>query len=131
MPQSGFDTVAAVHNSFLRRIAGDRRGPTQMSHARLLQVTGGPDFVQHLDQLRLRRLGHIMRMPDSAVVKQLLFATGLEGRGNLVGRPSTEWRHLAAASLHRMGLREESQWGPLTRDRDTWRAVCRSVPLRT
>ena len=123
LAQAQLTGIAAVHNTFLRRILGRRRrGPggviTTISNAKLFRLTGAKPLSAHLNELRLRRL------PDSSVVKQILFADRLLGgpTGNVVGGRRTSWFRLAKSSLRSMQI--ENTWYDLAQDRSEWSAVC-------
>ena len=64
--------------------------------------------MAHLDHLRLLRLGHIARLPNASLVKQLLFADGLvvDGGGSAgaaegggAGGADIQWSGMAATTL--------------------------------
>eukprot|EP00955_Chlamydomonas_euryale_P038129 351002-Chlamydomonas_euryale.AAC.23 len=63
--------------------------------AQMYTAAGLPQLMHVLNAARLTRLGHVARMPDEPVVKQLLFAEGLVGLGGVVGRPRSTWRNRA------------------------------------
>ena len=95
-----------MHNEFLRRILGasarSPEGAIIISNEDLYQKTGAWDLVSQLDHLRLRRLGHIAHLPDSSLLKQLLFADSLGMPGD--GGPRAEgadvqWTSVAARTL--------------------------------
>ena len=118
--------LAAVHNSFLRRMGGFARGPGCISNADLFRVTGVKDLGQHLRQLRLRRLGHVARMPDSSICKQLLFASSLLGVPSMAvrGRPARTWGDLALEDVDAMPGVARSTWYGLAQLRSQWRSRC-------
>ena len=129
LTQAQLQGLSAVHNGLLRRIANTRLGPGGLSNGDLFRITGVPELKAQLDQLRLRRLGHIARMPDSALVKQLMFAKGLsdgsgEGRvlTQVVGRPRPQWFQHCKESLSELDLQNE--WYTLSQDRRAWRELC-------
>ena len=129
LTQAQLQGLSAVHNGLLRRIANTRLGPGGLSNGDLFRITGVPELKAQLDQLRLRRLGHIARMPDSALVKQLMFAKGLsdgsgEGRvlTQVVGRPRPQWFQHCMESLSELDLQNE--WYTLSQDRRAWRELC-------
>ena len=82
-----------------------------------------PHTLMH--DLRLRRLGHIARMPDSCLVKQILFANKLVGFPNLVGGPRRKWMDLANISLRH--LQVEHTWYDIAHDRAVWSALCSTI----
>lgn len=45
----------------------------------LYKASGAPSLLDILHNTQLTRLGHVMRMPNTSVVKQLMFAKSLIG----------------------------------------------------
>ena len=122
--------LAVAHNNYLRRLTGMWRRPDGTYHPleELTAAAGVPTLQQCIDAQRLTRLGHIARMPDTSVVKQLLFATGLVGTGRPVGRPRRVWLDAAKESLARVGagaacLRGD-RWVTVAQDREAWQKLC-------
>jgi hypothetical protein len=74
----------------------------------------------------LRRLGHIARRGDGALVKQLLFADGIVGHRRPVGRPRLTWFDGAKRTLDRLGVRDDS-WLDKAADRKGWAGFCERV----
>jgi len=54
--------------------------PSTRQHSRARRQ-GVPQLMHILNAAKLTRLEHVARMPNGSVVKQLLFAEGLEGLG--------------------------------------------------
>ncbi len=133
--------LATAHNDYLRRLTGMWRRPDGRSYPLhdLSAATGVPSLQACIDSQRLTRLGHVARMPDSSVVKQLLFATGLVGCGRPPGRPRRTWLHAALDSLGRASVegsapRSPEEWVALARNRARWRNLCmqlNAVPATT
>eukprot|EP00955_Chlamydomonas_euryale_P110562 366007-Chlamydomonas_euryale.AAC.10 len=63
-------------------------------------------------------------MPDESVVKQLLFAEGLAGFGELVGRPRSMWRDRALVALRLVSRLAGWGWYGVAQDRAQWYALC-------
>ena len=118
-------SLETAHNTFLRRITHQRRGPDGISNLDLYQLTYTASLAHQLEDRRLRRLGHIVRRGDGALVKQLLFASGLPHVVRPVGRPRRQWMDGAQRSLSRLGLLDS--WLTLAGDRDGWSKVCARV----
>ena len=70
---------------------------------------------------RLRWLGHVARMEDSRMPKQLLFGELVRTRP----RHGTKrrWRDLAEADVQAVGLRRA--WYEVAQDRKEWEEICR------
>ena len=73
-----------------------------------------------LSARRLRFLGHISRMPDSRIPKQLLVCAPIGGARS-VGGQKCRWNDLAQRDLVRCGL--EQDWRELAQDRSAWQGV--------
>ena len=67
----------------------------------------------------------MVRRGDGALVKQLLFASGLPPVARPVGRPRRQWMDGAQRSLSKLGLLDS--WLTLAGDRDGWSKVCARV----
>ena len=81
--------------------------------------------MSHLDHLRLRRLGHIARLPDSSPLKQLLFADSLDLPGDggpRAGGADVQWTSVAARTL--VAHSQLGGWYTIAQDRDAWSSVC-------
>ena len=123
--------VTAVHNQFLRRILGIRRDPdgaNPISNADLYEKTGACSLTTHLDHLHLGRLGHLARLPDSSMIMQLLFATGIQGGAGVelrAGALGVQWAGMAVAALETHGVLGE--WYTLAQDQAAWKDLCEQV----
>ena len=91
----------------------------------LYLLTHTASLTHQLEDRRLRRLGQMVRRGDGALVKQLLFATGLPGTARSVGRPRWQWMDGAVHTLSRLELL--SSWLTLAENRDGWGKVCARV----
>ena len=72
---------------------------------------------------RLRWLGHLARMPNERLPKQLLFATlgQNENTQPSVGRPIKPWSDYVREDLSKLGLLYH--WYRAAQDRETWRST--------
>ena len=73
-----------------------------------------------LSSRRLRFLGHIVRMPDFRLPKQLLVCA-LTGGARSVGGQKCRWNDLIQRDLVRFGI--EQDWRELAQDRSAWRGI--------
>ena len=73
-----------------------------------------------LSSRRLRFLGHIARMPDSRLPKQLLVCA-LTGGARSAGGQKCRWNDLIQRDLVRSGI--EQDWRELAQDRSAWRGI--------
>eukprot|EP00955_Chlamydomonas_euryale_P057524 356802-Chlamydomonas_euryale.AAC.2 len=71
--------------------------------------------------------GHVARMPDGSVIKQLLFAEGLRelGLSGVVGRLCSTWQDRAFAALSPVLTSRLAGWGwyGAVQDCARWRAL--------
>eukprot|EP00955_Chlamydomonas_euryale_P089822 364496-Chlamydomonas_euryale.AAC.6 len=113
------------------RVTGMGRRPDGTLHptARICVAAGVPRLMHIFNAARLIRLGHIARMPDASVVKQLLFADGLIGLGGVVGRLRCTWQDMAVTALHPVLTSWLAGWGwyGVAQDPPQWRALRDSV----
>ena len=73
-----------------------------------------------LSSRHLRFLGHIVRMPDSRLPKQLLVCA-LTGGARSVGGQKCRWNDLIQRDLVRSGIGQD--WRELTQDRSAWHGI--------
>ena len=71
-------------------------------------------------QRRLRLLGHLARMDDGRLPKQLLVCAPVDGR-RAVGGQKCRWNDLVTRDLKKCGLTED--WRDLAQDRNAWRGI--------
>ena len=115
------------HHNNIRTILAVSRAQQWNDHvtnAELRERWG--DLLTLSDKLRCRRLewlGHLARMPDDRVPKQLLFATLPKPRP-FCG-PQRRWKDVATADLHAAGI---ANWYTLASNRLEWR-VLTSAPV--
>jgi len=117
----------SFHTSRLRIITGQHfAGPDTTPNSQLFEESRQRPMTATLRQHRLRWLGHMARMPDTRLPKQLLFATspGSDGSGarRVMGGPAKTWNRTALESLRELGL-EDGQWMRVCMDRGGWEAL--------
>jgi len=117
--------MQTAYNSMLRRMTHQPLGPEGISNQELYAVAQTTDLALQLEERRLRRLGHIARRGDGALVKQLLFAEGLPGHRRPVGRPRVTWWDGAKRTLDRLGM--QGGWLELADNRKGWAGMCGRV----
>jgi hypothetical protein len=74
----------------------------------------GKNILEVIEEKRLRRFGHVKRMPGNRLPRKIV-EWELEGTRRR-GRPKDRWINGVRRSMTNYGLREED-----TRDRDRWR----------
>ncbi len=99
--------LEVFHTTCLRRMLGVRRPHAapqpdgagrplmQVSNAELFERTGQQPISTRLRKSRLQWLGHLARMGDSRIAKQLLFAHEVPGARRGAGAPPATWISLA------------------------------------
>lgn len=124
----------AFNTSCLRSLLGaSRRHPAMISNEELYELTGMQQISAVLRKHRMRWLGHVARMPDTAVTKKLLFAkapavlvgeggwwsTG-EGSRRAMGGPSGTWNTVAQGDVASLLGGRAGGWYRLAQDRPEW-----------
>ena len=89
----------------------------------LYNLYTGENIVQKIKVQRLRWLGHVYRMDDSAPPKKCLFTNPNGNRGR--GRPKLRWMDSVEDDLTK--LRVKTTWRRKAADRDEWRDFLQQV----
>ena len=78
-----------------------------------------PDIEMVVRKMQLRRAGHVARMSDDRIPKQLLFGELTTGT-RTVGRPLLRWKDSLKDTLKQANI-STTQWQDTATDRSTWR----------
>ena len=92
----------------------------RVSNPEVLKRSNSTTIMSLLLKKRLRWLGHVQRMDNTRIPKQLLFAE-LSGGTRQRGRPLLRYKDVCKSSLICAGINHKS-WEPLAADRAAWRA---------
>ena len=83
-------------------------------------IIKGQNIVRFIKCQRIRWLGHMERMQDTAIPKKRLYGKLYATRWR--GRPKMRWLDDVSMDLRKMGINE---WRDRSRDRETWKAYCK------
>ena len=108
----------SFHLRCLRRILGIK-WTDRVTNVEVLTRANIPSLFTLLQQRRLRWLGHVHRMPDGRIPKDLLYgelATGKRAKG----RPQLRFKDVCKRDMKALDIDPE-RWEELADDRDRWR----------
>ena len=94
----------------------------------ILERTGLPCVQIELSKNRIRWAGHVKRMPDHRIPKQLLYCQLREGKRSR-GRPKKRFKDCLKDSLKDFGMNTDS-WEEDAEDRATWRGLIRNGAMK-
>jgi hypothetical protein len=81
-------------------------------------IIKGENIVRFIKSQRIRWLGHIERMRDTAIPKKMLYGKLYATRRR--GRTKTRWLDDVSTDRRKMGINE---WRGRARDREVWRRI--------
>lgn len=117
--------LRSFHNRCIRIILGVTRyeqWKQRLSSRRLAREFGLQEPIESmLMSHRLRWLGHLGRMDEERMPKQLLFGE-LEKKRPFSG-PRKRWRDMISSDLRTLNIQDN--WYELAQDRPQWRRVCK------
>ena len=111
------------HLRCLRRILGIK-WQDRIPNTDVLEQAGLPTIFTLLSQRRLRWLGHVRRMEDGRIPKDLLYGDLSEG-SRPRGRPRLRFKDTCKRDLKSARIEVQS-WEDMAESRDRWRAAVRS-----
>lgn len=114
--------LQVFHMRCIRRIIGIT-WQDRVSNTDVLQRAGIPSIYSLLRERRLRWLGHVRRMDDGRIPKDLLYgelASGLRKRG----RPHLRYRDVCKRDMKALSV-DRNTWEASAADRTAWRKMIR------
>ena len=110
----------SFHLRSIRRILGIS-WQDKVTNADVLSRAGLPTMYTLLRQRRLRWLGHVRRMEDGRIPKDILYGELALGR-RTTGRPHLRYKDVCARDMKAVGIGTMS-WEGLAADRTGWRSA--------
>ena len=116
--------MLVFERKILRRILGPVRdvdtGEWRVRHnAELRELTHLPPITSFIRSQRLRWAGHVARMPDGELVKEVARGTPFGRRPP--GRPKMRWSDNIRADLTLLGVQNPEDWWLIAQVRQQWR----------
>ena len=93
-----------------------------ITNSAVLERAGIPSIYTLLRQRRLRWIGHVHRMDEGRIPKQLLYGELAQGK-RPVGRPKLRFKDVVKRDMQAIGLPIDS-WETLASDRSAWKTNC-------
>ena len=118
-PHSGQEKrLSTFHMRCLRRILGISLND-HFTNSAVLERAGVSSMFTLLKQRRLRWLGHVSRMDDGRIPKDLLYGELASGK-RPTGRPQLRLKDVCKRDLKALAINPNG-WEAAAADRDTWR----------
>jgi len=115
--------LSAFHMRCLRKILGIR-WQDRIPNKTVLEKAGIPTMYSLLSQRRLRWLGHVARMDDGRIPKDLLYGELATG-SRPVGRPALRFKDVCKRDMKNCDI-DPLTWEATAVDRSTWRATVKT-----
>jgi hypothetical protein len=93
----------------------------KISNEEVLKRTGLTTMYTTLSQYRLRWLGHVRRMEDGRIPKDLLYGELVQGKRN-IGRPTLRFKDTCKRDMKTLNI-DTTTWEEIADDRSKWRSL--------
>ena len=118
--------LLVFEHKILRMILGPVRdavtGEWRIRHnVELRELTRLPPITCYIRAQRLRWAGHVARLSDGSMVKEVARGTPFGRRPP--GRPRMRWADNVVADLALLGVQNPEDWWELAQDRRRWRLL--------
>ena len=110
--------LSAFHMRCLRRILGIS-WQDHVTNNEVLQQAGMPSMPTLIRQRRLRWLGHVCRMEDGRIPKDILYSELARGK-RTAGRPHLRYKDVCKGDMKALAI-DTNSWEELAKDRSSWR----------
>ena len=110
----------SFHLRCLRRIFGIHWSD-KITNAQVLERAGLPTIFTLLRQRRLRWLGHVQRMQDGRIPKDILYGELASGKRS-IGRPQLRYKDVCKRDIKALDINTKN-WEEVAADRSKWRSV--------
>ena len=110
----------SFHMRCLRKILGIK-WQDKIPDTEVLEKAGIPSLFAILRSRRLRWLGHVSRMDDSRIPKQVLYGELSNGKRS-TGRPKLRYKDQCKATMTDLSI-DSGNWDELAKDRSRWRSA--------
>ena len=122
--------LLVFEHRILRRILGPVRdeetGEWRIRHnIELRELTGLKPITSFVSAQRLRWAGHVARLPDDDVMKQV--TRSLPHGRRPPGRPRMRWEDNLRSDLAMLGVQHPESWWDLAQDRRQWRTLVQAA----
>lgn len=119
------ESLAVWERRILRGIFGGKKEGEQWkrrTNTELQQLYKEAPIINVIRAQRIRWLGHVSRLPDSRIPKQVLVG-GISGRRGR-GRPRTQWLEMVEKDLLEIGV---TDWRRRTRNKKEWKSISKKA----
>jgi hypothetical protein len=110
--------VSGFHSPQLLDIVTSNQLNSIQRNDELEAIIKGENIVRFIKCQRIRWLGHIERMQDTAIPKKMLYGKLYATRRRV--RPKIRWLDDVSMDLRKMGVNE---WRDRARNREAWRHI--------